>query len=291
MWPDFADMRKSLAVYFDKVAKTHNEPKVNEWAPTLEHLNKKLRDRRAAIDRQRQVKLPDSLPDEDEQAVERLFKTPGVISKCAREQVTNSDIRRLLPRSWLNDEIINFYGAMLNERSDKRDAKDPRSKLLNAYYLSTFFWAKLVKDGYEKGRLSKWTKKVDIFSKDVILIPVNHRNQHWTAAAINFKAKRFESYDSLNMAGEEVCERLREYVAAEHLNKKKKPFDFTGWKSHVAEDTPQQENGYDCGVFTCQALESLSRGEDKFIFSQKDMMYLRRRMVWEIGHAQLRQDA
>lgn len=41
--------------------------------------------------------------------------------------------------------------------------------------------------------------KIDIFSKDVILIPVNHNNAHWTAAAINFRKKRIESYDSMGM--------------------------------------------------------------------------------------------
>lgn len=63
--------------------------------------------------------------------------------------------------------------------------------------------------------------------------------------------------------------------------------------SHVAtlQDTPQQENGYDCGVFTCQFLESLSRGEERFAFTQANMMYIRRRMIWEIGHAKLRDDS
>lgn len=55
--------------------------------------------------------------------------------------------------------------------------------------------------------------------------------------------------------------------------------------------TPQQENGYDCGVFACQFLQALSRGEeDDFGFTQVDMPYLRRRMIWEIGNAKLRDD-
>jgi Ulp1 family protease len=39
----------------------------------------------------------------------------------------------------------------------------------------------------------------DLFSKDVVLIPVNHNNAHWTAAVINFRHKRIESYDSMGM--------------------------------------------------------------------------------------------
>ena len=58
----------------------------------------------------------------------------------------------------------------------------------------------------------------------------------------------------------------------------------------TAQTTPQQENGYDCGVFTCQFLETISRGEESFRFSQKNMPYLRRRMIWEIGNATLRDD-
>ena len=59
---------------------------------------------------------------------------------------------------------------------------------------------------------------------------------------------------------------------------------------YILQDTPQQQNGYDCGVFTCQFLEALSRGEEEFGFTQDNMSYLRRKMVWEIGHVKLRDD-
>lgn len=52
------------------------------------------------------------------------------------------------------------------------------------------------------------------------------------------------------------------------------------------QDYPTQENGYDCGVFTCQSLEYISRGAE-FNFSQGNMSYLRQRMMLEIGRAKL----
>ena len=55
----------------------------------------------------------------------------------------------------------------------------------------------------------------------------------------------------------------------------------------LLKDTPQQESDCDCGVFTCQFMDTLSRGEDHFSFSQKDMPFLRRKMIQEIGKAQL----
>lgn len=97
--------------------------------------------------------------------------------------------------------------------------------------------------------------KVDIFSKDVVLVPVNHNNAHWTAAAINFRRKRIESYDSMGMDRTRVydvskhscpftnynvltvnlSQLLREYLDAEHRNKKKAPFNFAGWTDHILE--------------------------------------------------------
>ncbi|KAF7310733.1 Cysteine proteinase [Mycena chlorophos] len=258
--------------------------------PSIADLQFRYRTKDGQLERRIAVpSLPSSLPPEDDAQVNALFRKSGILSKYAKEQVTDQDVVRLKPGKWLNDEIINFYGALILGRSDdNKENTTPSKDILDVHYFSTFFWSKLLNDGYEKGRLAKWTKKMDIFSKDVILIPVNHANVHWTAAAINFKQKRIESYDSMLDDRPNVFKVLREYVNQEHLNKKKKPFDFTGWVDYTSANTPCQENGYDCGVFTCQFLESLSRGVPRFNFTQKDIPYLRRRMLWEIGNARLR---
>lgn len=82
--------------------------------------------------------------------------------------MSNQDICRLKPGEWLNDEVINFYGAMILGRSeDSKENKEngavngvkKKNKVLNVHYFSTFFWQKLEREGYEKGRLAKWTKK------------------------------------------------------------------------------------------------------------------------------------
>ncbi|KAJ7630731.1 cysteine proteinase [Roridomyces roridus] len=278
----------------EKAQATLNGPKpLRPLTPSINQLQFRYRTKDDELERRlRRPPLPSALPPKEEEEVSALFKKRGVISKYAREQVSDQDIQRLKPLTWLNDEVVNFYGALILGRSDackeNPSGNAKAKKPLDVHYFSTFFWTKLEKDGYEKGRLAKWTKKIDIFSKDTILIPVNHNNVHWTAAAINFRQKRIESFDSMHEARHRVFKLLRQYVDAEHRNKKKTPFDFTGWEDYSSEDTPWQENGFDCGVFTCQFLESLSRGEETFNFAQKDILYLRRRMVWEIGNAQLR---
>ncbi|KAI0034931.1 hypothetical protein K488DRAFT_76942 [Vararia minispora EC-137] len=243
------------------------------------------------------------MPQDAELDVKRALQKRGTVAKFAREQVGDQDLARLRPGQWLNDEIINFYGALILARSDARKSQSNgalangnghadkgKGKVLDCHYFNSFFWTKMVNEGYEKSRLNKWTKKFDIFAKDVVLIPVNHHNTHWTGAAINFREKRIESYDSMGAKNKIVFEVLREYLDAEHRDKKKKPFDFTRWQDHAPVTTPRQENGYDCGVFTCRFLEMLSRGQD-FNFSQRDIPYLRRRMIWEIIHGELRDDA
>ncbi|KAF8649728.1 hypothetical protein AX16_005500 [Volvariella volvacea WC 439] len=190
----------------EKARRTLSGPKPPPpFLPSFEKMKLTQRNKDEAIERRlRSSKpLPLSLPPADEERVNVLLKRKGLISKFAKEQVMDHDLSRLLPGHWLNDEIINFYGAMIMARSE--DAKEnKKGRWLNVYYFSTFFWAKLSKEGYEKGRLAKWTKKIDIFSKDVALIPVNHGNAHWTGAVINFRHKRIESYDSMGYKRDEV---------------------------------------------------------------------------------------
>ena len=212
--------------------------------------------------------LPERLPPDESMEVESFLRKTGVVSKARREQVAAKDLLRLRPGTWLNDEIINFYGQLIINRSEEADATDSEDsdsspkKPLKVHYFSTFFWPTLYDKGYEKGRIAKWTKYVDIFEKDVILMAINHGNSHWTSAAINFKAKRIEAYDSLPVARPgghkrdevyKVCsifcpclsvasehtnvgqKTLRTYLDEEHKDKKKRSFDFTGWVDYYME--------------------------------------------------------
>lgn len=100
--------------------------------------------------------------------MDALFAMSGQISKVAREAVADKDLARLRPGQWLNDEIINFYGALILDRAERAEASKENlgiktmngqvKRPLRVHYFSTFFWPKL-KEGYEKTRLGKWTKK------------------------------------------------------------------------------------------------------------------------------------
>lgn len=188
-------------------------------------------------------------------------------------QVTlkRSDLATLSTLNWLNDEIMNFYFHLLVERS-RREGN------LKIHAFNSFFYPKLIKSGYKS--LRRWTKKIDIFAMDMVLVPV-HLGMHWCLAAIDFNKRCITYYDSLKGSNPQCLTALRAYLNDESLDKKKMPFDLSEWKLAAPKDIPEQLNGCDCGVFACKYAEYLSRGA-KFDFDQRDIPYFRRRMVYEI---------
>lgn len=89
--------------------------------------------------------------------------------------ICRKDVQTLYGLNWLNDEIINFYMSLICERSKS----DQSQTYLKTHAFTTFFYPKLIKDGYTM--LRRWTRKIDIFSFDLILIPL-HLGLHWTLA-------------------------------------------------------------------------------------------------------------
>ena len=88
----------------------------------------------------------------------------------------------------LNDNIINFYMEMIQERNSQNPY------LPSFHCFSTQFYDKLLKSGYQG--VHRWTKKVDIFSKDLILFPINYQAYHWILAVVNVSQKVIYLYNS-----------------------------------------------------------------------------------------------
>ncbi|KAI9364484.1 hypothetical protein DFJ73DRAFT_788926 [Zopfochytrium polystomum] len=202
---------------------------------------------------------------------------PAIIVTGFSVELKRADIRTLRNGQWLNDEIINFYGELIMERAKNTP------KLPQLHYFNTFFLPTLRDQGYSMVR--RWTRKFDLFAKELVIIPV-HLGMHWCCSIINFKKKRIEYYDSLHGSYNIIFKVLRDYLASESMDKKKKPFDFEGWTDYAPKSIPAQRNGYDCGVFTCMFAEFSSR-QAPFTFTQIDMPDLRNRIASEIINKKL----
>lgn len=75
-------------------------------------------------------------------------------------------------------KVINFYLSLIMERSTDKAAE------LKVYSFSTFFFPKLRGGGGCLGghaQVKRWTKAVDLFSYDLVLVPL-HLGVHWALA-------------------------------------------------------------------------------------------------------------
>ncbi|XP_070695532.1 sentrin-specific protease 1 isoform X2 [Pempheris klunzingeri] len=221
------------------------------------------------------------LTEEMEAEVNRVLRggnSHEVLSEGFGLSLTRKDLQTLSNLNWLNDEVINFYMNLLVERS-----KDPNLPSVNTF--NTFFYPKLRGSGYAAVR--RWTKKMDIFSKDILLVPV-HLGVHWCLSVVDFRKKAILYFDSMGGNNDEACRILFEYLQQESKDKKGKELDTSGWTLHSKKrnEIPQQMNGSDCGMFTCKYADYITK-DKPITFTQKHMPYFRRRMVWEIVNHKL----
>ncbi|XP_064458246.1 sentrin-specific protease 1-like [Ornithodoros turicata] len=192
--------------------------------------------------------------------------------------IRRCDMETLSGLNWLNDEVINFYMNLLMQRSQENP------KLAKVYAFNTFFYPRLAAGSHKS--VQRWTRKVDIFSYDILLVPL-HFHAHWCLSSVDLRKGHIAYYDSMGGSSDmDVLETIREYLQEESMEKRKFELDTSQWTMVVMRDIPLQKNGSDCGMFVCQYAECISRGAS-INFSQQDMPYLRRRMVYEILHKSL----
>jgi Ulp1 family protease len=201
--------------------------------------------------------------------------------------LTRGQLQCLRPGEWLNDEVINFYYKLLQERSNMGVSGG-----LKCWFPNSFFWPKLSGKNskeYSYKEVRRWTikAKVDIFQLECVVFPMNIGETHWAMGAIDLRARGFRYFDSmLSRPPPNFVAFLRRYVGDEHSAKKGRPLEGVDeWELLPAEGlVPQQRNGYDCGVFTCCFGEYFSESKP-FSFDQADMPDLRLRLAARVMQA------
>ncbi|KAE9014901.1 hypothetical protein PR003_g14564 [Phytophthora rubi] len=195
--------------------------------------------------------------------------------------ITRRHLQVLLPGVWLNDEVINFYYQMMSDRDEALVNAGVLSK--RSHFFNSFFFTKVSENGYNFINVRRWTRKIDLFAMDKIFLPVNVGNMHWCMAVIFMTEKRIQYYDSMLGSGAACLKILLRYLHDESEHKKKQKFDEEGWELVTCTpDTPQQNNGSDCGVFSCMFADYLSQNKP-LTFKQKDISFHRHRMVLHVS--------
>ena len=134
------------------------------------------------------------------------WRKPLVYPKDGKKKSTVewTDLDRLGEGEFFNDTLISFYLRHLEHKLEERNAETAG----RVYLFNSFFYASLTKP--QKGKkginyeaVQKWTRGVDIFSCDYVVVPINE-SLHWYFAVIcnlpalhrdfsNFDEDRFSS--------------------------------------------------------------------------------------------------
>ena len=139
--------------------------------------------------------------------------------------------------------------------------------------------------------VNKWTKNVDIFSYDYVVVPIN-QSVHWYAAIIcNLPSlqekmdpglkdsKPYDSpviitFDSLNRDCLSTVRNLRQYLAEEAKSRKAIEINTSLIAGLKAQPIPLQTNNSDCGLYLLAYIEKFAQDPDWFIsrLLQKEMV-------------------
>ncbi|RWS14183.1 sentrin-specific protease 1-like protein [Dinothrombium tinctorium] len=223
--------------------------------------------------------VKEAVVEEEEELVEINEEMSAVIERVLNEgesddevivnEVRRKDLQTLLGLNWLNDEIINEYFALI-ERKFVKEVK----------CLNTFFYKRLKESGF-KG-VKRWTKKFDLFSFRLVLIPI-HLDIHWTLISIDMHKKKITFYDSMNSssssssssAASNHLKTIRKYLSEEYKDKKGGELNQDEWICEEATKIPLQLNGSDCGMFCCKYAHYLAN-QKAFTFNQERKREIKR---------------
>ncbi|KAG2698746.1 hypothetical protein I3760_07G163300 [Carya illinoinensis] len=201
--------------------------------------------------------------------------------------ISKRDVDLLQPETFINDTIIDFYIKYLKNRIQPEDKH-------HFHFFNSFFFRKLAdmdKDPTSASdgraaflRVRKWTRKVDIFEKDYIFIPINF-NLHWSLIVICHPGEvaRLEDED-LEKSPKISCILHMDSIKGSHTGIKNliQSYLWEEWKERQKEtredisskflnlrfvslELPQQENSFDCGLFLLHYLELfLAEAPDNF---------------------------
>ena len=178
---------------------------------------------------------------------------------------------------WLNDETINGYLELIVSlgNQDSGEGTVPKFHAFNSFFMSN-----LLEKGY--AGVMRWAKRAKIDGlklKSVyeIYIPIN-RDNHWTLLVVSPRSKTIRYYDSLGGSGKQYIKAVIAWLKGE-LNSEYKDDE---WDIEYSSQSPQQTNGYDCGVFAITTAKQLMLGRPAMSYSRADIPIQRKRIVAEL---------
>uniref|UniRef100_UPI003F778516 Maltose/maltodextrin-binding periplasmic protein,Sentrin-specific protease 3 n=1 Tax=Homo sapiens TaxID=9606 RepID=UPI003F778516 len=188
-----------------------------------------------------------------------------------RHVLTMDDLGTLYGQNWLNDQVMNMYGDLVMDTVPEK-----------VHFFNSFFYDKLRTKGYDG--VKRWTKNVDIFNKELLLIPI-HLEVHWSLISVDVRRRTITYFDSQRTLNRRCPKHIAKYLQAEAVKKDRLDF-HQGWKGYFKMNVARQNNDSDSGAFVLQYCKHLALSQP-FSFTQQDMPKLRRQIYKELCHCKL----
>uniref|UniRef100_A0A3P8WKF9 Sentrin-specific protease 5-like n=1 Tax=Cynoglossus semilaevis TaxID=244447 RepID=A0A3P8WKF9_CYNSE len=175
-----------------------------------------------------------------------------------KHNLSLEDLSTLEEQNWLNDQIINMYGELIMEATGHK-----------VHFFNSFFHKQLVAKGYDG--CERWTKKVDLFSKWLLLIPI-HLEIHWSLVTVTMATKTISYYDSQGIVFRHTTDNIMKYLQSEA--KEKEQTESLGYYVSLS-------LCLSVCLSVCQYCRRLSV-KQPLLFSQEDMPRIRKRIYKEL---------
>ncbi|KAJ0790751.1 putative Ulp1 peptidase [Helianthus annuus] len=191
--------------------------------------------------------------------------------------ISKRDVDLLLPDTFVNDTVIDFYIKYLKNKIKPEEKH-------RFHFFNSFFFRKLADP--EKGpldasegkaafqRVRKWTRKVNLFEKDYVFIPINY-NYHWSLIVMCHlgEVATYKDEDVTKLT-KVPCVLHMDSIRGSHTGLKglMQSYLKEEWKGRLQEasedisskfdnirfislELPQQPNTSDCGLFLLHYVE------------------------------------
>ncbi|XP_051226312.1 uncharacterized protein [Lolium perenne] len=196
--------------------------------------------------------------------------------------ISSRDVELLLPEIFVNDTIIDFYIKHLSTRIEPTE----RSRY---HFFNSFFFRKLAdldkdQEKAPKGReaflcVRKWTRKIDIFAKDFLFIPVNF-SLHWSLLVICYPGEvdTFNKDGDARVAGKLPCIMHMNSIKGTHSGLKDviQSYLWEEWKERHPESASDSSD-----KFLNLRFLSLELGDDWFVPAEAS---LKRSVIRKLIH-------
>ena len=114
------------------------------------------------------------------------WSKPLTYPKEGKKRITVewSDLEKLDEGEFLNDNLISFYLRFLEQQlGDRKPHIAKKVYFFNSYFFATLTNTHKSKKGFNYEGVQKWTRSVDLFTYDYIIVPINE-SLHWYLAII-----------------------------------------------------------------------------------------------------------